>query len=67
MATAKYTWTDYKRNDDILKELKTELLLDKILKYNSNWIQHDAKKQASKLYQTYKPQGLRKQGRHLET
>jgi hypothetical protein len=29
---AKYTGTDYKRNEDILKELKTETIFDKILK-----------------------------------
>jgi hypothetical protein len=38
--TAKYIWGDYKRNDDIQKELKTEPVMGKILKYKNNWIQH---------------------------
>jgi hypothetical protein len=40
--TTKYIWGDYKRNDDIglLKELKTEPVMGKILKYKNNWIQH---------------------------
>jgi hypothetical protein len=36
--TAKYIWSDNKRNDDILKELKTEPVMGKILKYKNNWI-----------------------------
>jgi hypothetical protein len=41
--TAKYIWSDYrsKRNDDILKkQLKTEPVIGKILKYKNNWIKH---------------------------
>jgi hypothetical protein len=38
--TAKYIWGNYKRNDDIQKELKTEPVMGKILKYKNNWIQH---------------------------
>jgi hypothetical protein len=33
--TAKCIWCDYKRNDDILKELKTETVMRKILKYKT--------------------------------
>jgi hypothetical protein len=40
MRTAKYIWSDYKRNDDILRELKTEPVMGKIIKYKNNWIQH---------------------------
>jgi hypothetical protein len=38
--TAKYIWSDYKRNDDILKELKTDHIMGKILKYKNSLIQH---------------------------
>jgi hypothetical protein len=38
--TAKYIWSNYKRNDGILKELKTETVMGKILKYKNNWIEH---------------------------
>jgi hypothetical protein len=38
--TAKYIWSDYKRNYGILKELKTEPVMEKILKYKNNWIKH---------------------------
>jgi hypothetical protein len=35
MRTAKYAWMDSKRNVDILKELKTESILDNIFKYKT--------------------------------
>jgi len=38
--TAGYTWTDYKTNTQITKELKITLILDKLLEYKRNWIQH---------------------------
>ena len=38
--TAGYTTTDYKTNTQITKELKITPILDKLLVYNSNWIQH---------------------------
>jgi hypothetical protein len=38
--TAKYIWSDYKRNDNVLKELKAEPVKGKILKYKINWTQH---------------------------
>jgi len=31
--TAGYTWTDYKRNSQIAKELKIKPILDKLLEY----------------------------------
>jgi hypothetical protein len=37
--TAGYTWTDYKTNAQIAKELKITIL-DKLLEYKSSWIQH---------------------------
>jgi len=38
--TAGYTWTDYKTNTQIAKELKVTPILDKLLEYKRNWIQH---------------------------
>jgi hypothetical protein len=38
--TAGYTWTDYKTNTQITKELKITSILDKLLDYKRNWIQH---------------------------
>jgi hypothetical protein len=63
--TAIYIWSDYKRND-ILKELKTESVTGKMLKYKNNWIQHVNKMQTDripKLLKNYKPRGRRNRGR----
>ena len=38
--TAGYTWTDYKTNGQITKELKITQILDKLLEYKRSWIQH---------------------------
>ena len=38
--TAGYTWTDYKTNAQIVKELITTQILDKLLEYKRSWIQH---------------------------
>jgi hypothetical protein len=38
--TAGYTWTDYKTNTQITKELKITPILDKLLEYKRNWIQN---------------------------
>jgi hypothetical protein len=40
MRTAGYTWTDYKTNTQIAKELKITPISDKLLEYKRNWIQH---------------------------
>ena len=37
---AGYTWTDYKTNTQITKELKITQILVKLLEYKRNWIQH---------------------------
>jgi len=36
--TAGYTWTDYKINGQIAKELKITSFLDKLLEYKRNWM-----------------------------
>jgi len=38
--TAAYTWTVYKTNTQITKELKITPILNKLLEYKRNWIQH---------------------------
>ena len=38
--TAGYTWTDYRTNLQIAKELKITPILDKLLEYKRSWIQH---------------------------
>jgi hypothetical protein len=38
--TAGYTETGYKTNTQIAKELKIIPILDKLLEYKRNWIQH---------------------------
>jgi DNA transposition AAA+ family ATPase len=38
--TAKYTQYDHKRNQDIIKELKTQQIWEKINNYKNKWIQH---------------------------
>jgi hypothetical protein len=40
MRTAGYTWTDYRTNTHITKELKLTPIMDKLLEYKRNWIQH---------------------------
>ena len=37
--TAGYTWTDYKTNTQIAKELKITQILDKLLEYKRSWIE----------------------------
>ena len=39
--TARYTWKDFKTNTQITKELKITQILDKLLGYKRNWIQHN--------------------------
>jgi hypothetical protein len=38
--TSKYTWQDYKTNEDILSELKMKPVVKKIQNYRYRWIQH---------------------------
>ena len=38
--TTGYIWTDYKTNAQMAKELKITPILDKLLEYKRNWIQH---------------------------
>jgi len=72
--TAGYTGTDYKTNTQIAKELKITPILDKILEYNRNWIQHVNRMPRNRLPRVmkhYSPTGRRNHGRllkrHLDT
>jgi len=38
--TTGYTWTDYKTNAQIAKDLKITPILEKLLEYKRSWIQH---------------------------
>jgi hypothetical protein len=40
MKTAKYTWQDHKRNQDIIEELKIQPVMEKLNNFKNKWIQH---------------------------
>jgi len=67
--TVGYTWTDYKTNTQIKKELKITPILDKLLEYKRNWIQHVNRMPRNKLPRVrkhYFPNGRRNYGRPLK-
>jgi len=67
--TAGYTWTDYKTNTQIVKELKITPVLDKLLKYKRNWIQRVNRMPRNRLpsvMKHYSPTGRRNHGRPLK-
>jgi len=64
-----YTWTDYKTNEQITKELKITSVLDKLLKYKRSWIQHVNRMPRNRLPRVMKhycPTGRRIYGRPLK-
>jgi len=67
--TAGYIWTDYKTNAQITKELKITPILDKLLEYKRNWIQHVNRMPRNRLprvMKRYSPTGRRNHGRPLK-
>jgi len=67
--TAGYTWTDYKTNAQITKELKITSILDKLLEYKRNWIQHVnrmPRNGSPRVMKYYSPTGRRNHGRSLK-
>jgi len=68
--TAGYTWTDYKANGQIAKELKKKRPnLDKLLEYERSWIQHVNRMPRNRLPRVMKhycPTGRRNHGRTLK-
>jgi hypothetical protein len=66
--TAGYTWTDYKTNAQTAQELKIFPILDKLLEYKRNWIQHInimPRNRLSRVMKHYSPTGRRNHGRIL--
>jgi len=67
--TAGYTWTNYKTNAQITKELKITQTLEKLLEYNRNWIQHVNRMPRNRLPRVMKhssPIGRRNHDRRLK-
>ena len=67
--TAGYTWTDYKTNAQITKELKITPILDNLLEYKINWIQHVNRMPRNRLPRVmkhYSTTGRRNHGRSLK-
>ena len=67
--TAGYTRTDHKTNAQIAKELKITPILDKMLEYKRNWIQHVNRMPRNKLPRVmkhYSATGRRSYGRPLK-
>jgi hypothetical protein len=55
---AGYTWTDYKTNTKIAKELKITPTLDNLLEYKRNSIQHVNRKPRNRLRRVMKRYSL---------
>jgi len=67
--TAGYIWTDYKTNGQIAKELKITPILDTLLEYKRNWIQHVNRMPRNSLprvMKLYSPTGRRNHGKPLK-
>jgi len=67
--TAGYTWTDYKTNAQIAKELKITPILDKLLEYKRSWIQRVnriPRNRLPRVMKHYSPTGRRNHGRPLK-
>ena len=67
--TAGYTWADYKTNVQIANKLKITPILDKLLEYKRNWIQHVNRMSRNRLPRVmkyYSPTGIRNRGRPLK-
>ena len=67
--TAGCIWTDYKTNGQIAKELKITQILDKLLEYKRNWIQHVNRMPRNRLPRVMKrcsPTGRRNHDRPLK-
>jgi hypothetical protein len=67
--TAGYISTDYKTNTQIAKELKITQILDKLLEYKRNWVQHVNRMPRNTLPRVmkhYSATGRRNRGRPLK-
>jgi len=66
---AGYTWTDYKTNAQIARDLKITQILDKLLEYTRQWIQHVNRMPRNRLPRVmkyYSPTGRRNHGKPLK-
>jgi len=66
---AGYTWTDYKTNAQIAKELKITPILDKLQEYKRSWIQHVnrvSRNRLPRVMKHYSATGRRNHGRLLK-
>jgi hypothetical protein len=67
--TAGYTWTDYRTNADIAKELNINSILDKIQEYRRNWLQYInrmSRDRVLSIIKNYRSKDRRSQGRTLK-
>jgi len=67
--TTGYTWTDCNTNKQIAKEIKITPILDRLLEYKRNWIQHVNRMPRNTLPRVmkhYSPNGRRNHGRLLK-
>jgi hypothetical protein len=66
--TSGYFWTGYKTNAQIAKELKITSILDKLLEYKRNWIQHVNRmpRRLPRVMKHYSPTGRKNHGRPLK-
>jgi len=67
--TAGYSWTDYKTDIEIAKELNIHPVLDKIQEYSINWSRHTNRMPRNRLPRirhNCRPRGRRNQGRPLK-
>jgi len=66
---ARYTWTDYTTNKETTKELNITSVLDKILEYKINWLQHINRMSLNRppiKLNNYRPTGKTNQGTSLK-
>jgi hypothetical protein len=59
---AGYTWTDYKTNTNITKELNITPVLDRRQECRRNWLQHLNKMPHNRILKNYGTTGIRDQG-----
>jgi hypothetical protein len=62
--TTGYSWTDYRTNTQIIKELEITPFFDKLLEYKRNWLQHVNRRAHNRLPRVikhYSPTGRRNQ------
>jgi hypothetical protein len=67
--TAGYTWTDYKTNTQVAKQLKITPVLNRLLEYKRNWIQQAnrmLRNRLSRVMKHYATTGRRNHGRTLK-